>query len=124
MEIETQRIEELIARLERAQEGSRELDIQICKVAFGHELARDRETRFSSWPWSTRAPGEMNFCIAPHYTTSLDSAMSLVPEGCGWKVEQTWRSSSDALVGGRHRCEQAATPALALVIAALRARLA
>lgn len=76
----------------------------------------------------------------PHYTASLDSAMALVPEGLrlmlsAWDDEKHLRArgpwqavlskpgadaSFDLMRG--YRCEHAATPALALTAAALKAR--
>lgn len=75
---------------------------------------------------------------APAYTASLDAAMSLVPEGWGWLVCQP---SEKAIASGllkertpvmgevQYGCDHryavaAATPALALVAASLRARAA
>jgi len=54
-------------------------------------------------------------CNPPPYTASLDAAVTLVPEGCGWMV-----MSSAAKVGVWP--SHGATPALALCAAALRAR--
>ena len=84
---------------------------------------------------------------APHYTTSLDAALTLVPEGWGWSVgdihppseavpnsgkpwAEIWvrgPKRTPKLDGMWHSVEgrcgiNAATPALALCIAALRAR--
>jgi hypothetical protein len=53
----------------------------------------------------------------PMFTASLDAAVTLVPEGCGWMV-----MSSAAKVGVWP--SHGATPALALCAAALRARAA
>ena len=59
---------------------------------------------------------------ALHYTASLDAAMTLVPEGCDkWAV-----SGRNAATVGKDRqpirWSYAATPAIALCIAALKAR--
>jgi hypothetical protein len=51
------------------------------------------------------------------YTASLDAAVTLVPEGCGWMV-----MNNAAKVGPLP--SRASTPALALCSAALRARAA
>lgn len=67
---------------------------------------------------------------APRYTASLDAAMALVPEGYGWRL---WVPNSTALASisvtmwgnGRSYAPHettAATPALALCAAALKAR--
>lgn len=60
------------------------------------------------------------------YTASLDAALSLVPEGWEWIVfgaggADVWHVGNDAVL---HRIDEtyAATPAIALCIAALRAR--
>lgn len=67
---------------------------------------------------------------APAYTASLDAAMTLVPEGYGWRL---WVPSSTALSpmvvtmwgNGRKYAPNestAATPAIALCIASLKAQ--
>lgn len=131
---------ELIAALEGAEEGSRGLDAQIAFAA-------------NTWKWSPMgvwadhdlkvSPGggrdftyksaveAASACLSlPHYTTSIDAALTLVPEGwCAdlcqghdllWLVElqptnetaqQKWAESP-----------RLATPALALCIAAIKAR--
>jgi hypothetical protein len=53
----------------------------------------------------------------PFYTASLDAAVTLVPDGCGWMVMK-----NVAKVGRWPK--RGATPALALCAAALRARAA
>lgn len=62
----------------------------------------------------------------PAYTTSQDSAVTLVPEGCGWvlnnPVDLAGRPSAG--ISGFVFDAFAATPAAALTAAALRARAA
>lgn len=94
----------LIERLERASGPDRELDIDIC-TAIG-------KTRL--------APG---FQTAPHYTSSIDAALTLVPDGWIAVVSTNGMASVENknkknLVNG----PASATPAIALCIAALRAR--
>ena len=97
------------------------------------------------YPIGTIDPGERNRWFtghigAPAYTTSIDVAMTLVPDGLRltlseWDDEKhlrpkgAWQAilskpgsdaSFDAMRG--YRCDHAATPALALTAAALRAR--
>lgn len=124
-------IAEVIARLERATEGSRELDYAIWdalyppKIGGGEDLPRD-------FGFVRGQP--LTDCYAPEYTCSLDAAVSLVPEGWFWRCGRTSHNAGWAYVS---KCfdplphEEAAffrptdtTPALALCIAALRARLA
>lgn len=51
--------------------------------------------------------------IAPHYTASLDAAVSLVPDKMDWAIGSSG--------GKRRKSSESATPALALCAAALRA---
>lgn len=84
--------------------------------------------------------------FAPHYTASLDAALSLVPEHgatlnddgmCAWRIVGNWPyeapeafSFSASVVMAKNGLEagtfegRSRTPALALVLASLRARLA
>src|SRR5882672_9817280 len=81
----------LLARLESANEGSRELDVAI-------EIATQRcdPTGYllgDELHWNE--PHEFGSTVAyeplcqplPHYTTSLDAALTLVPEGKEWGVD-------------------------------------
>ena len=58
--------------------------------------------------------------IAPHFTASIDAALTLVPEGMQWSIKNQRSPKSVAQVGAFHE-GSAATPALALCAAALRA---
>lgn len=63
----------------------------------------------------------------PYYTTSLDSAVTLVPEGRTWTLESASDESNSCVLGRRNwlDCHSIAkTPAAALTAAALRARAA
>ena len=96
---------DLITTLEAAAEGSRELDEAI-GVLMGYEIGKD-------------------IGLSPHYTTSLDMAILLVPPGAnyGFLSEGTawvWPNGGFDLLAGIEG--KAPTPALALVIACLRAR--
>lgn len=99
-------LDELIARLEAASEGSRELDKSIA-ITVGTYQAPDRGDPYGSWL---------------RYTSSLDAALTLVPEFCFVKTSP--RGATAGCNG--HICATTAatapTPALALCIAALKAR--
>lgn len=108
---------DLITRLEAATEGSRELDAEIFCAVRG--LVFDEEC-------PVRADGKryIDFRRVPKHTRSLDAALTLVPEGYCWAV-----NSSQPPGGNQFRAEidcggavWAATPALALCAATLRAR--
>lgn len=108
-------IDELIAALEKAEGPDWHLDEAIATRAADADPA-DHDA--ANWP------------IWPPYTASIDSALTLVPEAFEfWHLS----SYSDGRAGvaiyatgcGRMwSCEDAATPALALCIAALKARAA
>lgn len=134
---------ELIARLEAATEGSRNLDLAIRQyngaviIPFGPEAA---------WSW-VRIIGDRVFDLTdrsaystgdfylPHYTTGIDAALTLVPTGLDWSVSFLQTDGpvrAGALVyqrpfvmcGKDERCfSEAKTPELALCAAALKMRL-
>lgn len=104
-------MKELIERIEGAEGPSRELDAEIIKLV-------------------SRGVLDGEYWTLPAYTASLDAAMTLVPEG--WNVgiflrhawlrqnAQVWHRGIEAST--KHG--NAATPALALAAAALKARTA
>ena len=117
----------LLAKLEAATGPSRELDAKIA-LAVGW---RERNGMFGR-EWISPA-GRM--AELPPYTRSLDAAMTLVPEGCYWHVAAGKTRDSEPLYGAMIQeaafdgaelgaAENDVGPALALVIASIRARLA
>ena len=105
----------LIADLASALEGSRGLDYRI------HEALGWQDN--DECGWSKPATGERTADTGwPHYTTSLDAALTLIPhEFPVWNLSQragiclvTIYRPSEEFTGN------AATPALALCIAALK----
>ncbi|TXH54333.1 MAG: hypothetical protein E6Q97_11285 [Desulfurellales bacterium] len=126
--------EELLKLAERVEALSgpdREVDSEIDRLTF-------------RGPFEDRLCGCMGNCLpghpaydgacvsVPHYTASLDAAMTLKPEG--WRVQHLghclggWRCRvetngppSHSIVVGFPKKEPTATPALALCSAALRA---
>ena len=119
----------LLTRLESAEVGNRKLDFAI-----GCELGIDGCVQLDDGTWDHILPGTW-----PAYTTSLDAALTLVPEGAVWHVMTDYGGLNRAKIGPKGRPsasvydagevdhptfiqEDAATPALALCIAALRAR--
>ena len=123
---------DLITRLETAAEGSRELDAHIHARQLGGEFKH-----FTGGGALIVVNGLQHGVaesVLPHYTTSLDAALTLVPEGWAWMVQSIpyhWQAHtadlwipsqySKGLEVEKMRVD-AATPALALCIAALRAR--
>ena len=113
---------ELIARLEAVTGGGRGLDAEIA-------IFLGRGTITGHYP------------VDPHYTTSLDAAFTLIPKGrrrvlseedwgdsFGWACDLHSLSEMEPEFGGsqvllpKHILGEAPTPALAVCIAALKAR--
>lgn len=106
-------MKDLIKKLEAATEGSRELDISILK-----QIMPYRRDRFHAIA---------NLDKKHRYTTSIDAALTLVPEGFHWWLESGNEYGSNPHAGVYHKENEqqegiAETPALALCIAALKAR--
>lgn len=142
----------LAERCEQAEGQSRELDNLIGEAIgatgepFGGPVNRHPfSLEMQSRPGARISPCGRHVEGVSHkrYTASLDAAMTLVPEGCVWLVRQS--TGSDAITNGKplgvgfanvHPEDDvwsrggsrvqwtvwAATPALALCAAALRAR--
>jgi hypothetical protein len=113
----------LADRAEAAQGADRELDGEISR-AIGTPGWRKSEAGI--WFHNNLRVVQ----VAP--TASLDAAVSLVPEGFMWRLQCDPTGEGDAIcernagdfgaIDARHTQTFAATPALALVAAALRAR--
>ena len=135
-------LSDLIARLEQASEGSRELDGDIAEIVQPQELQERQAAHLNMLRrcqnkkgyalvdrgrWERHSPtyGKWD---APRYTTSIEDALLLVPLALGimWDVAKYPGESAAAYVGQRdvpcRQFEVAKTPALALSIAALKAR--
>lgn len=117
-------IDTLIRDLEGASEGSRELDGEIA-------LLLGWVKHHAGWAHWTTPEGLENQHV-PFFSDSLDDALTLVPEGWGWLVEVWQREESWAQVvrrpegstkpSGVFEGAEAKSPALALCIAAIKAR--
>ena len=115
--------ESLVARLEQAEKGSRELDVAIWHLV---ETKFQRSEIMVGWsvvPNGTRTVKDDVF--APSYTKSVDAAMTLIPEE--WHVSHLWwdteRASANlTLKVSVYESGNAKTPALALTAASLKAR--
>ena len=127
----------LIERIEAATEGSRELDILIgaaidLRVDGGHLSFRNSFEICGMEQMLRMAESHQNIWreALPRYSTSIDAALTLLPEGLDWRVDtmtglpgaivcvpNAWLSHKSA-----PRMYHAATPCLALLAAILRAR--
>lgn len=101
--------EELIAALEKATGPGWELDGEIADT-LGLHMPDDNTIKPWEWP--------------PRYTASLDAALTLVPEGHQAVIWTAGGADVFPSTPGLHVYDttRGATPALALCIAALRAR--
>ena len=122
--------DELIAALEKATGADRDLDANIGKVA-GWLKTGWAANRWWAPDVAARArkakktPGSFGVLPLdlPKFTASIDAAVSLVPNGWEWCVYGA--GGSDVWLPEGLRAQQmtyAATPAIALCIAALKAR--
>lgn len=118
---------DLIERLEAATGPCRELDAAILTQVMGYRDVYGDGTVFDRGNDGYWYVGEHSAPQLPAPTASIDAALTLVPEGCDWKVD-TWKGKPAAMVrvGTRHYqsgyADNPATPALAICIAALRAK--
>lgn len=120
---------ELIERLRAAEGGSWELDAEIAELV-GYTVVWRNEGGLAYWH---DPAGRYIGVMVPGFTRSLDAALTLVPEGLqhGYATHPTdevfnpggaQAYVTDGLENGAYAHADAATPALALVIAALTAR--
>jgi hypothetical protein len=129
---------ELIKHLEAANEGSRQLDALIREGVLDG-AGRDDPCGWGSEPLGPGAVAELEApSCAQRYTTSIDAALTLVPQGWIWQVRVLYRGGrptpinravvandrTGMVLAGEYCEAEASTPALALCIAALRAHAA
>jgi hypothetical protein len=118
----------LAERCERAEGPDRRLDAEIDWTArdergawYVAENYRGGFSHVSGW-WRDADDRSHK---APEYTASLDAALTLVPEGWAWELSHNSAPGGYAKVyqelGYEQASSAAATPALALCAAALRA---
>lgn len=136
--IERSSLDELIARLKEARYHLRELDARIWAHIDQRVVRRDGSQLLAK----SLRPFHSDECVLgeftpngfhtslghrpeiPHYTKSIDDGLRLVPKHYMWCVQVTG-DGGRAVVGPMHGAWKeagAATPQLALCIAALRAR--
>ena len=123
---------DLIAKIEAATGPDRVLDGDIW-IAINGWQERDG-CRIPDGVWHRQDPNDrIAFEAPPAFTASIDAALTLVPKGCGWSAHYVrpsdyapFRGIAEAFdeSGNWLHDADAATPALALCAAALRARLA
>lgn len=112
----------LIQRLEKADGPSRELDAEIRRVVLGSiaqnvlQFSAERDGSVSHYNESgQRVKRE----AAPSYTSSIDAALTLVPEDRNWTLAKTCCVIGELRAGG---IGNSVHTAIAICIAALRAQ--
>jgi len=124
-------IRSLIGQLEAATEGSRQLDADIWLMINPREAAvaiqqgQALAQKGSSEERLNAAGRRALERVAPHYTTSIDAAATLVMRSYQWNLAD-YSGFARASVGGTKKfgIADAPTAPLALCIAALKARAA
>lgn len=125
----------LIERLEQATEGSRELDGDIAETL---ELQKNKAPRMHGIGGGAAFALSAGHCwIAPRYTTSIDAALTLLPEWASCELTRSaagpptftravlwdWRRSPTGFdPGNEWRAEGNRSLPMNICIAALRAR--
>lgn len=118
----------LVARVEQAAGPDRELDVLI-SVAVGrgdeetHVITYIPEMGLKPQRVAWRPNGLAGDVECRRYTASLDAAVTLVPEGAGFVLSAYGDGTAAFATITVGTTTKAATPALALVAAALRARM-
>ena len=111
---------DLVERLESAAVGSRDLDLELWPLLTGDEVGR-----FGQYGPYYVSPDNA-YIYLPAVTTSIDAALLLAERalaGCEWEMIKL-DSGCTVHLGDPNMCwdGEAATPALALCAAVLRAR--
>jgi len=123
-------LERLIARLEKAAEGSTELDTDICCALYDidPELGRRWNEHFDpGWQGGTLDTRFLTYWRS--FTRNLDAALTLVPDVGDWTITQRTRHPYqgkwlfEATVWDARSQGFAPSAPLAVCIAALRARI-
>jgi hypothetical protein len=131
---------ELIARLEGAKSGSQELDAQVAAFIIGGTVIQSPRNGMWCVYLGANHRGEPSlweprdifgallrqhlYSEAGGPTRSLNAAVMMVPEGWSWRVGNLPSGRGFADLGTQRSLQgiEGATPALALCIAALKAR--
>ena len=130
-------MDDLITRLQGLSAPDREVDCEI-GVAVGWFVTEPNK----GWPdrldyIDVTVPGHRSYpgngfaALVPPFTASIDSAMTLVPEGCLWTMDSwssqgwsagIWKPKDNTWLITSSLGRQTQSPALALASASLRAR--
>lgn len=134
-------LSELIDALEKTEGPSEQLDVEIwrliraplfCSNPLDIGVWTNGGSKFVSFhnEWSKNEGRDKRTDVLESYTSSIDAALTLVPEGFyldlhdwTWAEEPAWCASLQSVTGERrHISQKGATASLALCIACLKAR--
>lgn len=106
----------LIERLEQAEAGSLELFVEVYNAIYGD----------GGTPWASDACHRERFMFLIHWEAYLEAAILLVPEGCDWLRKDfssltVAKPDPNEKLWAKHFDGWHASPAIALVIASLKA---
>ncbi len=116
---------ELERRLVAASGPDRAIDSAIGNATVDQKCWRVVDDKGNAEAWGSFGEEEGWYPAGecPPYTSSIDAALTLVPEKCGWAIDGAAGSFAEAAVSGIESGRMA-TPAIALCLAAIRARIA
>ncbi len=115
-------MKDLIAELEAAPEGSRELsDKVLLAIGWIGQSAASQQAGILIPHWKSPDGRDVPSGLRPSPTESLDAALTLVPEGYGFAMYAVSGGQYEATVQSGGSCIKPSLP-LALCIASLRAR--
>lgn len=112
-------LSDLIQELESANVGSRELDAKIATIKLPALATYEQDPVRGPGHWISSDGARW---WAPSYTTSLDDALLTVPDGMLWRAGSLGAGVGNPGVKGRWWEFEHDEPALALCVAALKAR--
>ncbi len=124
-------IQELITALEQAKGPSRELDAEIAAIRLIDNDLYDEADPMETGKVNLYKDGKrVSKVTASKFTSSIDAALTLVPEGSEWQVTNIYgRNQAEVDLNSGHGSYSSgcknhpATPAIAVCIAALCAKL-
>jgi hypothetical protein len=132
MTLDASQLESLVARVEKATEGSREMDAEVHIACYGDgALDFGMPTGKGGSRVEFKYPHPYVLARSPHYTSSVDAAIALVEKmlpGCNWRIQRQ-QDRCHAIINREHAekhfdiwvDQPGATPALALCGSLLRA---
>lgn len=125
--------ESLIERLEQCNGADRELDARIWAELDGRDVVCSATWHGALFGRNRKPPHDECFIwqpgraweLVPWFTSSIDAALTLVPVGMEWQVHSGCGAQVNdvSIRPVRKNYADGATPALALCIAALKARM-